>query len=61
MNGINDCEHKHRVEGSIAFVPSVFGMTMASVAVKLLAGIALPKPREARETVRPCAHSQLSS
>jgi hypothetical protein len=42
-------------------VPSVFGMTMASVAVKLLAGIDLPKPREPRETLRPCAHSPLSS
>ena len=38
QNGVNDCEHKHRVEGSVAFVPSVFGMTVASVAVKLLAG-----------------------
>src|SRR5262249_62398257 len=37
-NGMNDCEHKHRVEGSVAFVPSVFGMTMASVAVRWLAG-----------------------
>ena len=65
MNGINDCEHKHRVEGSIAFVPSVFGMTMASVAVKLLAGMPLPKscdePKPARETLRPCAHSPLPS
>jgi tRNA A37 threonylcarbamoyladenosine dehydratase len=39
MNGMNDCEHKNRVEGSVAFVPSVFGMTMASVAVKLLCGM----------------------
>jgi len=65
QNGVNDCEHKHRVEGSIAFVPSVFGMTMASVAVKLLVGLPLPRscepPREPRETVRPCAHSSLSS
>jgi tRNA threonylcarbamoyladenosine dehydratase len=38
-NGVNDCEHKHRVEGSIAFVPSVFGMTMAAVAVRLIAGV----------------------
>ncbi len=61
MNGVNDCEHKNRVEGSIAFVPSVFGMTMASVAVKLLAGMPLPKscdePKPPRETVRPSAHS----
>jgi tRNA A37 threonylcarbamoyladenosine dehydratase len=39
VNGVNDCEHKHRVEGSLAFVPSVFGMTMASVAVRLLSGV----------------------
>ena len=38
----------NRVEGSIAFVPSVFGMTMASVAVKLLLGLPLPKSRRAR-------------
>jgi len=54
MNGINDCEHKNRVEGSVAFVPSVFGMTMASVGVKLLCGLELPKPPPAhRDTVRP--------
>ena len=46
-NGMNDCEHKHRVEGSLAFVPSVFGMTAASVAVKLLCGLPLPLPRAA--------------
>jgi tRNA A37 threonylcarbamoyladenosine dehydratase len=37
-NGVNDCEHKHRIEGSVAFVPAAFGMTMASLAVRLLAG-----------------------
>ena len=41
-NGVNDCEHKHRVEGSAAFVPSVFGATAASVAIKLLLGLPLP-------------------
>jgi tRNA threonylcarbamoyladenosine dehydratase len=51
-NGINDCEHKHRVEGSLAFVPSVFGMTAASVAVKLLLGMPLPLPRSAPEPPR---------
>lgn len=45
-NGLNDCERKNRVEGSAAFVPSVFGMTAASVAVKLLCGLPLPKPVE---------------
>lgn len=43
-NGKNDCEKKHRVEGSVAFVPQVFGMTAASVAVKLLLGLPLPQP-----------------
>jgi len=37
-NGKHDCEHKHRVEGSVAFVPSVFGMTAAAAAVDLLLG-----------------------
>ena len=37
-NGINDCEHKNRVEGSAAFVPSAVGLAAASVAVKLLLG-----------------------
>ena len=36
QNGVNDCDHKNRVEGSVAFVPSVFGITAASVATKLL-------------------------
>jgi tRNA A37 threonylcarbamoyladenosine dehydratase len=61
MNGINDCEHKNRVEGSMAFVPSVFGMTMASVAVKLLCGLPLPRscdaPAPARATIRPSRHA----
>ena len=64
MNGVNDCEHKNRVEGSVAFVPSVFGMTMASVAVKLLRRPAAAEELRAteaprRETLRPCA--QLTS
>ncbi len=57
-NGVNDCEHKNRVEGSAAFVPSVFGMTAASIAVKLLADLPLPRSCAApvvRATVRPCA------
>jgi tRNA A37 threonylcarbamoyladenosine dehydratase len=40
-NGLHDCEHRNRVEGSAAFVPSVFGMTAASVAVRLLTGMAV--------------------
>lgn len=48
-NGVNDCEHRNRVEGSVAFVPSVFGMTAASVAIKLLLGLPLPLPRPAAD------------
>jgi tRNA A37 threonylcarbamoyladenosine dehydratase len=57
-NGVNDCENKHRVEGSAAFVPSAFGVTAASIAVKLLAQLPLPRscdPPVARVAVRPCA------
>ena len=60
-NGLNDCEHQHRVEGSVAFVPSVFGMTMASLAVKLLAGLPLPRacepPRSRPPAIRPCSQT----
>jgi tRNA A37 threonylcarbamoyladenosine dehydratase len=52
-NGLNDCDHKNRIEGSMAFVPSVFGMTAASVAIKLLLGMPLPMPRSLEETPRP--------
>jgi tRNA threonylcarbamoyladenosine dehydratase len=56
-NGVNDCEHKHRIEGSVAFVPSVFGMAAAAVAIKLLLGLPLPRPRapdaDATRTRRP--------
>jgi tRNA threonylcarbamoyladenosine dehydratase len=37
-NGVNDCDHRNRVDGSVAFVPSVFGMTAAAVAVQVLTG-----------------------
>lgn len=36
QNGVNDCDHRKRVEGSTSFVPSVFGMAAAAAAVKLL-------------------------
>ncbi len=37
-NGLNDCDHRNRVEGSAAFVPAAFGLAAASAAVKLLVG-----------------------
>jgi tRNA A37 threonylcarbamoyladenosine dehydratase len=43
-NGVNDCEHRNRIEGSVAFVPSVFGAAAASLAVKILCGLPLPRP-----------------
>jgi tRNA A37 threonylcarbamoyladenosine dehydratase len=35
-NGQHDCGHRNRVDGSSPFVPSVFGMTAAACAVRLL-------------------------
>lgn len=43
-NGVNDCEHRNRIEGSVAFVPAVFGAAAASLAVKMLCGLPLPRP-----------------
>ena len=59
QNGVNDCDHKNRIEGSVAFVPSVFGMTAASVAIKLLLGLPLPLPRSLDEVPRPRRPSRL--
>lgn len=60
-NGMNDCEHRNRVEGSAAFVPAVFGATAASVAIKLLVGLPLPKPAVDVDAVRPVRPSRLST
>lgn len=53
QNGKNDCDHKNRVEGSVAFVPSVFGATAASVAIKLLLGLPLPAVKSPEHDERP--------
>ena len=37
-NGQHDCDHGHRVEGSLAFVPATFGLTLAATAVSWLTG-----------------------
>jgi tRNA threonylcarbamoyladenosine dehydratase len=66
-NGVNDCDHRNRVEGSVAFVPSVFGATCAALAVKLLVGLPLPRvadpgtprPRLTRPESRPPAAREL--
>jgi tRNA threonylcarbamoyladenosine dehydratase len=48
-NGVNDCDNKHRIEGSVAFVPSVFGMAAASVVVRTLTGITVRKQTRVRD------------
>ncbi len=57
-NGMNDCEHRNRVEGSVAFVPSVFGATAASVAIKLLLGMPLRRPLSDPDAPRPVRPSR---
>jgi len=52
-NGVNDCEHKNRIEGSVAFVPSAFGAAAASLAVKMLCGLPLPRPLVDADAPRP--------
>jgi len=37
-NGLNDCEHRNRIEGSVAFVPAAFGLAAAAAAVRVLLG-----------------------
>jgi tRNA A37 threonylcarbamoyladenosine dehydratase len=37
-NGLHDCEHRNRIEGSVAFVPAAFGLAAAATAVNLLLG-----------------------
>jgi tRNA A37 threonylcarbamoyladenosine dehydratase len=59
-NGVNDCEHRHRVEGSVAFVPPVFGAAAASLAVKLLCGLPLPRPLVDPDAPRPRRPTRLS-
>jgi tRNA A37 threonylcarbamoyladenosine dehydratase len=58
-NGVNDCEHRNRIEGSVAFVPSVFGAAAASLAVKLLCGLAMPRPLVDARAPRPRRPSRL--
>jgi len=35
-NGLHDCDHGSRLDGSLPFVPATFGMTLAATAVQLL-------------------------
>ena len=51
QNGVNDCDHGARVDGSSAFVPAAFGIAAASVATRLLLG--LPVVADADRPRRP--------
>lgn len=59
-NGVNDCEHRNRVDGSVAFVPSVFGAAAASLAVKMLCGLPLPRPLVDAGSPKPKRPSRLA-
>jgi tRNA A37 threonylcarbamoyladenosine dehydratase len=50
-NGLHSCERRNRIEGSATFVPAAFGLTAASVAVRLLCARELEAadPRRLRE------------
>ena len=37
-NGLHDCDHGSRVDGSLAFVPATFGLTLAATATRLVLG-----------------------
>ncbi len=37
-NGLHDCDHRNRVDGSAAFVPAAFGLAAAAAAVRWLLG-----------------------
>jgi hypothetical protein len=59
-NGFNDCEHRNRVEGSVGFVPAMFVAAAASLAVKLLCGLPLPRPLVDPEAVKPRRPTRLA-
>ena len=59
-NGVNDCEHRNRIEGSVAFVPSAFGAAAASLAVRLICGLPLPRPAVDRDAPRPRRPTRLA-
>jgi len=59
-NGVNDCEHRNRIEGSVAFVPAVFGAAAASLAVKMLCGLPLPRPAVDPAAPRPRRPTRLA-
>lgn len=61
VNGVNDCEHKHRIDGSVSFVTSVFGMTAAATGVRLLLGQPAVPRRSAKAAPAPDADDDPAS
>lgn len=55
QNGVNDCDHGARVDGSTAFVPAAFGLAAASLAVRLVLGVPIvpDADRPRRPATRP--------
>jgi tRNA A37 threonylcarbamoyladenosine dehydratase len=48
QNGLNDCDHRNRIEGSAVFVPAAFGLTAAATAVKMILGQPVLSPKKVR-------------
>jgi len=61
QNGLNDCDHRNRVEGSAVFVPATFGITAAATAVKMLLGQPVLKAKKRRRAPRTAPSAATSS
>ncbi|MEZ4366041.1 MAG: tRNA threonylcarbamoyladenosine dehydratase [Kofleriaceae bacterium] len=44
QNGLNDCDHRSRIDGSVGFVPAAFGLAAAGAAIKRLLDLPLTAP-----------------
>jgi len=58
QNGLNDCDHRNRVEGSAVFVPATFGLAAAATAVKMILGQPVLAPRKGRANRPPRATAE---
>ena len=47
-NEVHSCEQRHQVQGSVSWMPSMFGLTMAGVAVNRMLGRELAVDKEPR-------------
>lgn len=44
MKGVNDCEQKSQINGTISYLPAMFGLMMAGTAIQhMLQGVELPR------------------